>query len=86
MKMNGGTRSGLLALAGGYVLYLAWEMFADLRDGKTEMAPRLAMVFITFFALAGIAVIVYAARVWFKSRKDGENDEPDGDDNPNSLK
>ena len=84
--MNEKTRSGLLALAGGYVLYLAWEMFADLRDGKTDMGPGMAYAFIALFAVAGIAVITYAARIWYRSRKAGENDEPERDDHPNSLK
>ncbi len=86
MGIKGGTRAGLLALAGGYVLYLAWEMYADLRDGKTEMTPGLTIAFISFFAVAGIAVIVYAARIWIRSRKGEETEDEQKEGNTNSLK
>ena len=85
--MNGSTRSGLLALAGGYIIYLAWEMFQAMRNGTTSIAPALNIVFIVFFVLAGSAVLFYAYRVWRKSKKeDAEETPPPRPENDNSLK
>ena len=71
--MNGNGRSGLMALAGGYLIYLAWEMIQGMKTGATTMAPGLNIAFIIFFTLGGIAVIVYAYLIWRKS-KTGEDE------------
>lgn len=78
---NAQIRSSLLALAGGYVLYLAWEIYDSMRAGKTSMPAGLAVFFILFFALAGAGVIFYAWKVW-RAEKKGEKEapaEPDAD-------
>ena len=80
--MNDSTRSSLLALAGGYLIYLAWGLYADMRDGKTEMAPALNIAAIALFTIGGIAVIVYASRMWLLSRraeKDGKKNREEDD-------
>ena len=81
---NRGTHSSLLALAGAYLLYLAYEMFTAMRDGSTSMAPGLSILFIALFALAGLGILVYAALEW--KRRDQEEEKPPRNENDNSLK
>lgn len=75
---NHNTHSILLALVGGYMLYIAWELISRMRSGSDEMAPAAAMTFGILFAAAGIAVIFYAWKVW----KDGKTREKQSE-NPN---
>ena len=75
--------SSLLALVGGYLIYLAYEMFTGMRDGSSDMNPVLNIVFIVFFVLAGIAVLVYAAVEW-KNRNKKKEEPPKNEGN--SLK
>lgn len=79
MKKNAQTHATLLALVGGYVLYIAWHLLDNLRSGTADIAPAAAIAAIVFFTVAGIAVLVYAWRVWRHAPKDGE-DSP-GDEN-----
>ena len=79
MKKNARTHATLLALVGGYVLYIAWHLLDNLRSGAEDISPKAAIAAIAFFAVAGIAVLVYAWRVWRHAPKDGE-DSP-GDEN-----
>ena len=79
MKKNAQTHATLLALVGGYVLYIAWQLFDGLQSGAEDIAPAAAIAAIVFFTVAGIAVLVYAWRVWRHAPKDGE-DSP-GDEN-----
>ena len=73
--MNSNARSGLMALAGGYLLYLAWEMVQGMKTGESTMAPGLTIAFCALFVLGGIAVIVYAYLIWKKSRSGEEERE-----------
>lgn len=75
--MKGGSqlRTSLLALAGVYLVYLAWEMLNTMRKGETEMQPWLSIVFISFFSLAGIGIMIFAWRVWRKEKEKGPEEE-----------
>ncbi len=85
--MNGSSRASLLALAGGYVIYLAWEMIDAMRKGATNMAPWLSILCAILFVLAGGGVLYYAYRVWRQGKKDeAEGKEPPPKENENSLK
>lgn len=63
----------LLALVGGYVLYLAYRIFDALRLGKDEMPYALAVAAVAFFVLAGLGVLFYAWKVWQASRREETN-------------
>ncbi len=78
--MKGGSqlRTSLLALAGVYLIYLAWEMLNTMRKGETEMQPWLSVVFIVFFVLAGIGIMVSAWRVRQKEKEKGPEEEKAG--------
>ena len=72
------TRTTLLALAGAYLLYLAWEMLNTMRKGETEMQPWLSIVFIVFFTLAGLGVFVLAWRARQQEKEQKETEKIDG--------
>lgn len=61
---NHNTHSALLALVGGYMLYIAYELISRMRSGSDEMSPAAAILFGALFAAAGVAVILYAWKVW----------------------
>ena len=58
----------LLALVGGYMLYGAYHLLENMRSGKDDMPQALFAVMIAAFALAGIAILVYAWHVWRRRR------------------
>ena len=63
--------SVLVAVVGGYVLYLAYELLKSLiNKEETTMAPAVSIIFIVFFALAGGAAIWYAWKLWMMGRKE----------------
>ncbi len=70
--MNGKRNSSVLvAVVGGYVLYLAYELLKSLiNKEETTMAPAVSILFIVFFVLAGGAAIWYAWKLWMASRKE----------------
>ncbi len=78
--MKGGSqlRTSLLALAGVYLIYLAWEMLNTMRKGETDMQPWLSVVFIVFFVLTGIGIMIFAWRVWRKEKEKGPEEEKAG--------
>ena len=78
------TRSSLLGVAGGYLVYLAYGLFRDRGQTDTAMSPAARILFIALFALAGVALMVYAVVLWLRSGK--EENERDAHDDMNSLK
>ena len=74
-------RSGLTGIAGGYLLYIAYELFRDRGDPNTTMTPVARVLFIILFVLCGGALIVYAWRLWKQSLKEEEEKQrtDDGD-------
>ena len=82
--MNAKTRSSLLALAAAYLLYLAHGLYQDRADPAATMAPTLRWLFIAVFALAAIAILVYAFLLWRRSEKE-EKEKTDWEDE-NRLK
>ena len=64
MKIQNRNRATLLAVAGGYVLYLAYEMVRDQLNGSSSMALWVCILATAFFGIAGIAVLIYAWKVF----------------------
>ncbi len=83
-SMNGKNRSYLLGIVGGYLIYLAWQLFDARADTNTTMTPAARIAFIAFFVIAGVGLMVYAWRVWKKSAEEEEKEKPKEDEN--SLK
>ena len=85
--MFGKNRSYLMGIAGGYLIYIAYELFANRNDQNTTMSPAARIAFIVFFILVGIGLLVFAFRLWFagnKAEKEKKDEQPP--DNENSLK
>lgn len=77
MKRNESVHSLMLALVGGYLLYLAYQLFDKLRTGADEMPLWLAVVAIVFFVLAGLGVLLFAWKVWQDSKQEAQNPDED---------
>lgn len=67
------THSIFLALAGFYILKVAYDLFASMNDGSNTMERWLVILFIVVFAVAGAGVLFYAWRSWQKGKKEEEN-------------
>ena len=77
MNQNTG-RSSLMAIAGGYVLYLAYELLMSLIDNERTTMPRVVQILaIVFFAAAGISLLVFAWKIWKKGREDQDQNPVD---------
>lgn len=66
------------AIAGGYLMYLAYQLFGSRMDdgGKNYM---LSLIFCIFFVVAGAGILIYTAIMYQKMLKaEAENgDEPE---------
>ena len=67
---NEKTHSILLTLVGGYMLYLAYQLFGKYRAGTKEMPDAVFILAILLFTAAGIGIWVYAWRIYRKQKKD----------------
>ena len=67
-----------MAIAGGYVLYLAYELLKSLIDNERTTMPRVVQILaIVFFAAAGISLLVFAWKIWKKGREDQDKNPVD---------
>ena len=70
MNPNAG-RASIFAVAGGYLIYLAYEMLQNLlNDVPTTMPQALLILFIGLFTVIGIGLLVLAWKVWRQGRLD----------------
>lgn len=63
------------AIAGGYLMYLAYQLFGSRMDdgGKNYM---LSLIFSIFFAVAGAGILIYTAIMYQKMLKaEAENSD-----------
>ena len=64
-----------MAVAGGYLIYLAYELIRDLVNHvPTSMAPALTVIIGVLFAGIGLGLIVFAWKLWKKGREGNEAD------------
>ena len=80
---NEKVHSTLLALVGGYILYLAYQLFEKYRSGTGEMPDAVFIIAIIVFALGGLGTLYYAWSVYDKWKK-AENAEKDEDELDNN--
>lgn len=67
-----------MAIAGGYVLYLAYELLKSLIDNAPTTMPRVVQILaIIFFVAAGISLLVFAWKIWKKGREDQDQSPVD---------
>lgn len=75
-KNNYQAHATMLAVVGGYMLYIAWHLFENMTSDAPDMAPGIAVALIIAFVLAGGGVLVYAWKTLQSGRKDdGGNDD-----------
>ena len=77
--MNNNTgRSSIMAVAGGYIIYLAYELLKNLIDNVATTMPRAVQILaIVFFAGAGVSLLVLAWKTWKKGREDQDQNPVD---------
>ena len=67
-----------MAIAGGYIIYLAYELLKNLIDNVPTTMPRVVQILaIVLFAGAGIALLVFAWKIWKKGREDQDENPVD---------
>ena len=77
MNPNTG-RSSIFAVAGAYLVYLAYGLLKNLIDQVPTTMPRFVQILaIAFFTGAGIALVVFAWRIWKKGREDQDKNPVD---------
>ena len=70
MQQNTG-RSAMFAVVGGYLIYMAYELLKSLLDHEaTSMPPALQIIVIILFTLIGIALLIFAWKIWKDARAD----------------
>ena len=73
---NPNVHSALLAAVGGYLLYMAWQLFDKYRNQAGEMSPAMNIIAIAFLGLGGLGTLYYAWSVYRKGKQEStENDE-----------
>lgn len=75
--------SVLVALVGGYLLYVAYELYSRLRAGAGEMPEAAAIISIIVFTLGGAGAIFYAWIIYKRyTAAEAKNDEilPSGEE------
>ena len=87
--MNGKNRSYVLGVAGGYLLYLDYQLYENRNNPEAGMSSAVRILFMILFLLAGIGLMVFAFRLWFKAdreEREGKAKEEKKPENPNALK
>ena len=68
-------RSSIYAVAGGYLVYLAYGMVKSLIDREATTMPLfLQILFIVLFGVAGIVLLIQTWKMWKKDREDPDKD------------
>ena len=80
--MNGKNRSYILGIAGGYLLYLAYQLFENWNNPDAGMSQPVRILFIALFVLLGIGLMIYAIHLWkVADREEKEKEkQPDNED------
>lgn len=83
MKIQNRNRAMLLAVVGGYVIYLAYEIMRNGLEGtETTMPIWTCILFTVLLGGAGIAVLLLAWKVY----RTKDPDEPEEHEDPDTLK
>ena len=77
MNPNTG-RSSILAVAGGYLIYLAYELLQSLTRNEATTMPRVVHILaIILFAGIGVFLLVFAWKNWKKGKEDQDQNPVD---------
>lgn len=73
---NDKTHALLLALVGGYILYLAYQIFSNQQGGAGDMPLAAAIAVIVLFAAGGLFALAYAWRLYRNADKHNDQHGP----------
>ena len=59
LSQNNSTHATLLAVIGGYLIYMAYEMVQNTLTGKSTMSMTTTVIAALIMALAGLGTIAY---------------------------
>ena len=77
MNPNTG-RSSIFAVAGGYLIYMAYEILRDMINNVPTTMPRfLQILVIVLFTGIGITLLIFAWKFWKKGREDQDKNPVD---------
>ena len=83
MKGNNNVHAGILAAAGGYLLYLAWQQLEQYLNSTSELAPAVSILIIIVFTLGGLGTLYYAWTVYRQGKKTDDENEGETDQRKN---
>lgn len=72
---NRKARSGLYGIASAFMFFTAYDLFKGRNDPESTMPMWLLIAFMVFFALAGVALLVFAIRLWIHSKDEDQQEE-----------
>lgn len=75
LNMDGTTHATLLAVIGGYLVYLAYQMVRDTLIGASSMSLTTTVILAGLMALAGLAVVGYGVFMALKAMKAEKNEK-----------
>ena len=78
-------RSGLFALVAVYMIKIAYDLYQARLDPDTTMTDTARILFMVFFALAGVALLVYSAVIWNRGRKQQQEEQKE-EEEENSVR
>ena len=80
-------RSYLMGVVGGYLLYMAWQLFDNRNNPDSTMAPWVCIMFAVLFVIIGVGLMIYAFRIWkIADREEREGKTEEKPENPDGLK
>jgi len=83
LSQNNSTHATLLAVIGGYLIYMAYEMVQNTLTGKSTMSMTTTVIAALIMALAGLGTIAYGVYTWRAGSKQQEAPSEDvQEDNP----
>lgn len=66
VETNSGTRGGIFAVVGGYIIYMGTRMLENTKSGLSEMSMSQTILLAVMMFVVGAAVIVYGAVLFLR--------------------
>lgn len=75
------THASLLAVIGGYLIYMAYQMVRDTLSGASSMSLTMTLILGGIMALCGLAVLIYGIWMWrVNTNAARETEKPEAED------
>ena len=72
LPQNNSSHATLIAVIGGYLIYMAYEMVQSTLTGKSSMSMTVTVITALIMALAGLGTIGYGVYLWRAASKQQE--------------